>query len=117
MCHWSGSCAVFVKRVLLVRYLCRLEEMRQSIRIIEQCLNKMPPGEIKVDDHKVVPPSRAEMKVCTGEGMGTGRGQRQALWSDSCQSWPVMFDGGPGRFSVGWLENSLTVTCDEGNNA
>lgn len=35
------------------RYLIRLEEMRQSIRIIEQCLNKMPPGEVRTDDHKV----------------------------------------------------------------
>ncbi|XP_052055805.1 NADH dehydrogenase [ubiquinone] iron-sulfur protein 2, mitochondrial [Apodemus sylvaticus] len=45
------------------RYLCRVEEMRQSLRIIEQCLNKMPPGEIKVDDAKVSPPKRAEMKT------------------------------------------------------
>ena len=37
--------------------------MRQSIHIIQQCLNKMPPGEIKVDDHKIAPPKRAEMKV------------------------------------------------------
>ncbi|RWS11909.1 NADH-ubiquinone oxidoreductase 49 kDa subunit-like protein [Dinothrombium tinctorium] len=44
------------------RYLCRVEEMRQSIRIIEQCLNKMPEGPIKVDDNKIVPPRRAEMK-------------------------------------------------------
>ena len=44
------------------RYLVRMEEMRQSLRIIEQCLNKMPPGEIKVDDHKIVPPKRGEMK-------------------------------------------------------
>merc|ERR1711962_471217 len=44
------------------RYLCRMEEMRQSVRIIEQCLNKMPAGEIKTDDNKVTPPSRAEMK-------------------------------------------------------
>jgi len=44
------------------RYLVRMEEMRQSVRIIEQCLNKMPPGEIKVDDNKIVPPKRAEMK-------------------------------------------------------
>uniref|UniRef100_A0A2K6CIJ8 NADH dehydrogenase [ubiquinone] iron-sulfur protein 2, mitochondrial n=1 Tax=Macaca nemestrina TaxID=9545 RepID=A0A2K6CIJ8_MACNE len=45
------------------RYLCRVEEMCQSLRIIAQCLNKMPPGEIKVDDAKVSPPKRAEMKT------------------------------------------------------
>lgn len=38
--------------------------MRQSLRIIEQCLNQMPSGEIKTDDAKLTPPSRAEMKVC-----------------------------------------------------
>ena len=36
--------------------------MRQSVRIIEQCLNKMPPGEVRVDDAKISPPKRAEMK-------------------------------------------------------
>jgi len=44
------------------RYLIRMEEMRQSLRIIHQCLNNMPSGEVRVDDHKVVPPKRAEMK-------------------------------------------------------
>jgi len=44
------------------RYKVRMEEMRQSLRIIHQCLNKMPPGEIKVDDHKIAPPKRADMK-------------------------------------------------------
>lgn len=44
------------------RYLCRVEEMRQSVRIIHQCLNQIPDGPIKVDDHKIVPPTRAEMK-------------------------------------------------------
>ncbi|CAI9722538.1 NADH-ubiquinone oxidoreductase 49 kDa subunit-like [Octopus vulgaris] len=44
------------------RYLIRMEEMRQSLNIIHQCLNKMPPGEIKVDDHKICPPKRSEMK-------------------------------------------------------
>ncbi|KAF7380125.1 hypothetical protein HZH66_014480 [Vespula vulgaris] len=44
------------------RYLIRVEEMRQSLRIIEQCLNKMPPGEVRCDDAKVVPPRREEMK-------------------------------------------------------
>lgn len=44
------------------RYLIRMEEMRQSLRIMEQCLNKMPGGEIKTDDNKVTPPNRAIMK-------------------------------------------------------
>ena len=39
-----------------------MEEMRQSLRIIEQCLNKMPAGEIKIDDAKISPPKRLEMK-------------------------------------------------------
>uniref|UniRef100_A0A4W6D876 NADH dehydrogenase [ubiquinone] iron-sulfur protein 2, mitochondrial n=1 Tax=Lates calcarifer TaxID=8187 RepID=A0A4W6D876_LATCA len=45
------------------RYLCRVEEMRQSLRIMHQALNKMPEGEIKVDDAKVAPPKRSEMKM------------------------------------------------------
>ncbi|KAF3836854.1 hypothetical protein F7725_004318 [Dissostichus mawsoni] len=44
------------------KYLCRMEEMRQSLRIMLQALNKMPEGEIKVDDAKVAPPKRSEMK-------------------------------------------------------
>ena len=39
--------------------------MRQSLRIMEQCLNKMPEGDVRTDDAKCVPPSRAEMKVNT----------------------------------------------------
>ena len=45
-----------------ISYLCRVEEMRQSLRIIEQCLNKMPAGPIKVQDHKIAPPPRSDMK-------------------------------------------------------
>ncbi|KAJ3544607.1 hypothetical protein NMY22_g2723 [Coprinellus aureogranulatus] len=44
------------------RYLCRVQEMRESLNIISQCLNKMPTGVIKVDDHKLTPPPRAMMK-------------------------------------------------------
>jgi NADH:ubiquinone oxidoreductase subunit D len=40
-----------------------MEEMRQILRIIEQCLNKMPACVIKVDKHKIVPPKRGEIKV------------------------------------------------------
>merc|ERR1711926_42318 len=45
------------------RYLMRMAEMRQSLRIIEQCLNQMPAGDVRTDDAKCVPPSRAEMKT------------------------------------------------------
>lgn len=44
------------------RYLIRVEEMRQSLRIIHQCLNQMPEGPVKTDDRKITPPSRANMK-------------------------------------------------------
>ena len=44
------------------RYLCRVEEMRQSLRIVHQCLNQMPEGPVKVDDNKITPPPRARMK-------------------------------------------------------
>ena len=45
------------------RYLIRIEEMRQSLRIMEQCINEMPLGPVKVTDHKITPPSRSDMKT------------------------------------------------------
>ncbi|HZH26699.1 MAG TPA: NADH-quinone oxidoreductase subunit D [Azospirillaceae bacterium] len=46
------------------RYLIRMEEMRQSVRIIRQALEKLAKidGPVKVNDRKVAPPPRAEMK-------------------------------------------------------
>ena len=44
------------------RYLIRLEEMRQSIFIINQCLELIPAGIIKVFENKFTPPSRAKLK-------------------------------------------------------
>lgn len=45
------------------RYLIRIEEMRQSLKIIFQCLNSMPEGFVKVDDHKIMSPSRTLLKT------------------------------------------------------
>jgi NADH-quinone oxidoreductase subunit D len=44
------------------RYLIRIEEMRQSVKIIRQCLAEMPGGPHCSTDRKISPPRRAEMK-------------------------------------------------------
>ena len=44
------------------RYLIRVFEMKESLKIIEQCLNKIPYGNIKTNDNKLTPPSRKDMK-------------------------------------------------------
>ncbi len=46
------------------RYLVRVEEMRQSARIIKQCVTwlRENPGPVMLDDHKLTPPKREEMK-------------------------------------------------------
>jgi NADH-quinone oxidoreductase subunit D len=46
------------------RYLVRIEEMRQSNGIVKQCIDwlRNNPGAVIIDDHKIAPPSRVEMK-------------------------------------------------------
>lgn len=43
------------------RYRVRMEEMRQSLRIIEQALNKLPYGPVRSNNRKFVPPPRSEI--------------------------------------------------------
>ena len=44
------------------RYLIRVEEMRQSVKLIKQCIERMPKGAVVTDDPKIAPPKRADMK-------------------------------------------------------
>tara|TARA_A100001011_G_scaffold226416_1_gene234435 strand:- start:2077 stop:3255 length:1179 start_codon:yes stop_codon:yes gene_type:complete len=44
------------------RYLVRVEEIRQSLKIIKQCLSKLPKGDVISQNTKMVPPKRSEMK-------------------------------------------------------
>jgi NADH-quinone oxidoreductase subunit D len=44
------------------RYLVRMAEMRESLKIMAQCLDQMPLGPIKINDYKIVPPPRLELK-------------------------------------------------------
>ena len=43
------------------RYAIRLAEIRESIRIIRQCMDKMPDGDYRLQDKKVTPPPRARI--------------------------------------------------------
>ena len=44
------------------RYLCRVEEMYESVKIMKQCIEMMPVGPVMTQDNKFVPPRRTEMK-------------------------------------------------------
>ena len=44
------------------RYLCRIEEMKESLKIIDQCIKNMPKGPIKSQDNKISPPPKTELK-------------------------------------------------------
>lgn len=43
------------------RYRCRMEEFYQSLKIIEQALDKLPPGPVITDDRKIAPPPKHEI--------------------------------------------------------
>ena len=43
------------------RYRCRMREMRECLRLIRQGLDRLKPGPINIDDHKIVPPPRADL--------------------------------------------------------
>jgi NADH-quinone oxidoreductase subunit D len=45
------------------RYLVRMQEMRESLKIVEQALNKLPMGPVRSDNRKFVPPPRSEIGV------------------------------------------------------
>ena len=44
------------------RYLVRMEEMRESVKIILQCIDNIPHGPVMVENNKITPPKRSEMK-------------------------------------------------------
>ena len=44
------------------RYLCRVDEMYESCKIMKQCLEMMPEGPVMTEDKKVAPPRRSDMK-------------------------------------------------------
>jgi len=45
------------------RYIVRVQEMRESLKIVEQALNRLPMGPVRSDNRKFVPPPRSELGV------------------------------------------------------
>ncbi len=45
------------------RYLVRIKEMREAIKILEQAMNRLPDGPVNVDDRKILPPPREELET------------------------------------------------------
>ncbi len=61
--NYDFKVPVFTEGDSYARYLVRMEEMRQSLRIIRQAVDNLPDGPYRVEDRKVTPPPRAELDV------------------------------------------------------
>src|SRR6202022_4415050 len=48
------------------RYLVRVKEMRESVKILRQALDRLPDGPINVDERKMLPPPREELETSRG---------------------------------------------------
>jgi len=81
------------------RYLIRVNEMRQSIRIISQCINKIPQGVVRVEDKKVTPPSRPFMKFSMESLIHHFKLYSEGFYIDKNSSY-VMVEAPKGEFGV-----------------
>lgn len=102
------------------RYLMRMEEMRQSNRIVEQALNKLPLGPVRSNNRKYVPPPRSELGVSMEavihhfklwtEGFIPPKGSVYAATESPRGELGVFLesDGGPTPYRVHWRTPSFT---------
>ncbi|MGE5223542.1 MAG: NADH dehydrogenase (quinone) subunit D [Omnitrophica WOR_2 bacterium] len=101
------------------RYLVRIEEMRQSVRIVQQALDKMPYGPVRSNNRKFVPPPRAELghsmeavihhfKLWT-EGFKVPKGSVYAVTESPRGELGVFLesDGGPKPYRCYWRTPSF----------
>ncbi len=105
---------------LYARYQVRVEEMRQSLRIVEQALNKLPLGPVRSNNRKYVPPPRSELgtsmeavihhfKLWT-EGFSPPKGSVYVATESPRGELGVYLesDGGPKPYRVHWRTPSFT---------
>jgi len=102
------------------RYLVRMEEMRQSLRIVQQCLDKLPYGPVRSNNRKYVPPPRSELstsmeavihhfKLWT-EGFSPQKGSIYSAVESPRGELGVYLesDGGPNPYRIHWRTPSFT---------
>jgi len=102
------------------RYLVRMEEMRQSLRIVRQALDKLPYGPVRSNNRKYVPPPRSELstsmeavihhfKLCT-EGFTPPKGSVYVAVESPRGELGVYLesDGGPKPYRIHWRTPSFT---------
>jgi NADH-quinone oxidoreductase subunit D len=102
------------------RYLVRVEEMRQSLRIVQQALDKLPSGPVRSNNRKFVPPPRSELsnsmeavihhfKLWT-EGFEAPKGSVYVAVESPRGELGVYLegDGGPKPYRVHWRTPSFT---------
>jgi NADH-quinone oxidoreductase subunit D len=101
------------------RYIVRIDEMRQSLKIVEQALNKMPLGPVRSNNHKFVPPPRSEIGVnmealihhfkLWTEGFSTPKGAiYNAVESPRGELGVyIVSDGGPKPYRIHWRTPSF----------
>ena len=105
---------------VFARYLVRMEEMRQSLRIIEQAINNLPMGPFRSNNRKYVPPPRSELgrsmeavihhfKLWT-EGFDVPKGSVYQVVESPRGELGVMLesDGGPKPYRIKWRTPSFT---------
>jgi NADH-quinone oxidoreductase subunit D len=101
------------------RYLVRVQEMRESLKIVEQALNKLPLGPVRSNNHKFVPPPRSEIGVSMEalihhfklwtEGFDASKGYIYSAVESPRGELGVYLesDGGPKPYRVHWRTPSF----------
>lgn len=101
------------------RYLVRLLEIEQSLKIIQQCLKSIPGGHVIVKDYEIAPPPRAEMKVSMealihhfklfSEGINVPKGEAYTAVETPSGEFGIYLvsDGGPKLYRAKLRSNGL----------
>jgi len=101
------------------RYLVRVQEMREALKIVEQALNKLPLGPVRSNNYKFVPPPRSEIGVSMEalihhfklwtEGFNAPKGSVYSAVESPRGELSVYLesDGGPKPYRVHWRTPSF----------